>query len=93
MTNPHVGSRFDDFLEEEHIEEEVTSEAVLRVVSWLLAQEMEAHHLTKSEMAERMGTSRAQLDRILKGDSPNVGIETLARAARAVNRELVIELR
>lgn len=93
MSNPHVGSSLDDFLEEEGIEEEVTAEAILRVVSWLLSQEMQTHHLTKTEMAERMGTSRAQLDRILKGDSPNVGIETLARAAKAVKKELVLELR
>lgn len=93
MSNPYVGSSFDDFLEEEHIAEEVTAEAVLRVVSWLLTEEMRAKGLSKTQMAERMGTSRAQLDRILNGDTPNVGVETLARAARAVNKELVLELR
>lgn len=93
MSNPHVGSSFDDFLEEEQIAEEVTTEAILSVVSWLLKQEMEEKGISKTQMARKMGTSRAQLDRILNGDTPNVGIETLARAARSVNRELVLTLR
>lgn len=93
MSNIHVGSSFDDFLEEEGIAEEVTAEAILRVVSWLLQEEMRRKGISKTEMAQRMGTSRAQLDRILNGDTPNVGIETLVRAAKSVNRELVLELR
>lgn len=93
MNNPHIGSRFDDFLEEEQIAEEVTTEAILEVVAWLLTEEMEKSSLSKTEMARRMGTSRAQLDRILKGDTPNIGIDTLARAARAVDRELVLALK
>jgi DNA-binding Xre family transcriptional regulator len=93
MSNPYVGSSFDDYLEEEGVREEVTAAAILRVVSWLLTEEMHNKGISKTEMAERMGTSRAQLDRILKGDSPNVGVETLARAAKAVNKELVLDLR
>ncbi len=93
MSNTHVGSSFDDFLAEEEITEEVTTEAILSVVSWLLKQEMHENSISKTQMAKRMGTSRAQLDRILNGDSPNIGVDTLARAARSVNKELVLELR
>lgn len=93
MSNPYVGSSFDDYLEKRGIKEEVTAAAILRVVSWLLTEEMRAKGISKTEMAERMGTSRAQLDRILNGDTTNVGVETLARAAKAVNRELVLDLR
>jgi len=93
MNNPYVGSSFDDYLEKRGIKEEVTAAAILRVVSWLLTEEMRAKGISKTEMAERMGTSRSQLDRILNGDTTNVGVETLARAAKAVNRELVLELR
>jgi len=42
-------------------------------------------------MAERMNTSRAQIDRILKAKG-NVTIETLQRAAALVGRELRLEL-
>jgi plasmid maintenance system antidote protein VapI len=93
MNNSHVGSRFDDVLEEEQIAEAVTTEAILEVVAWLLAEEMDKSGLSKTAMARRMGTSRAQLDRALKGDTPNIGVDTLARAARAVDRELVLLLK
>ena len=47
--------------------------------------------MTKTQMAEQMHTSRAQVDRILKAKG-NVTIETLQRAAALVGRELRLEL-
>jgi len=93
MSSIYAGSSFDDFLEDEQIAEEVSTEAILRVVAWLLKQEMQEKGISKTRMAQKMGTSRAQLDRILNGETPNIGINTLARAARSVNRELVLELK
>jgi antitoxin HicB len=52
---------------------------------------MERQGITKAELAERMHTSRAQLDRILNAKS-NVTVETLQRAAVLVGRELRLEL-
>ena len=42
MTNPHIGSSFTDFLDEEGIREEVTTDAIKRVLAWQLQQEMAA---------------------------------------------------
>ena len=53
--------------------------------------EMELEGITKAELAERMHTSRAQLDRILNAKS-NVTVEILQRAAAVVGRELRLEL-
>jgi transcriptional regulator with XRE-family HTH domain len=53
---------------------------------------MEQQGLTKVEMARRMGTSRSQLDRLLKPDSAGVTLDTIHRAAKAVGREVRIEL-
>lgn len=36
MVNPHIGSDFDTFLQEEGIREEVTAEAIKRVIAWQL---------------------------------------------------------
>ena len=47
--------------------------------------------MTKAKLAERMHTSRAQVDRILKAKG-NVTIESLQRAAALVGRELRLEL-
>jgi antitoxin HicB len=89
--NQHWGSTLDDFLHEEGIYETAKAEAVTRVISWQIAEEMRKHGMTKTQMAERMHTSRAQVDRILKAKG-NVTIETLQRAAALIGRELRLEL-
>jgi antitoxin HicB len=90
--NIHKGSSLDHFLREEGIYEEVTSIATARVLAWQLQQQMNQQGLTKVEMARRMGTSRSQLDRLLKPGSAGVTLDTIHRAAKAVGRELRVEL-
>jgi antitoxin HicB len=89
--NPHWGETLDEFLAQEGIRETARTEALIRVVAWSLAQEMERQGLTKAALAERMETSRAQVDRILKAKG-NVTIESLARAAAVMGRQLRVEL-
>jgi len=91
--NPHTGSSFDDFLEEEGIYEECTVRALKRVLAWQVEQEMHRQKITKSAMADRMRTSRSQLDRLLDPEITGISLEVLQRAATAVGRELHIELR
>jgi DNA-binding phage protein len=86
------GSSFDDFLRDEGIYEEVTSAATARVLAWQLQEHMREQGITKVEMARRMGTSRSQLDRLLKPDGAGVTLETISRAAKAVNRTVRLEL-
>jgi hypothetical protein len=90
--NPHTGSSFDDFLKEEGIYEECTAAALKRVLAWQVEQEMRRQKITKSAMAERMKTSRSQLDRLLDPERTGVSLETMQRAAAVVGRELRIEL-
>jgi antitoxin HicB len=89
--NPHWGTTLDEFLGEDGIREAAKAETVTRVVAWQLTQEMERQGMTKAALAERMHTSHAQLDRILKAKG-NITIETLQRAAALVGRELRLEL-
>ena len=67
------------------------AEAVTHVVAWQLTQEMERQGISKATLAEKMHTSRAQVDRILKAKG-NITIDTLQRAAALVGRELRLEL-
>src|SRR5579864_480224 len=90
--NPQTGSSFDDFLKEEGIYEECTATALKRVLAWQVEQEMSRQKITKSAMAERMKTSRSQLDRLLDPEKTGVSLETMQRAAAVVGRELRIEL-
>jgi len=87
-----IGSSLDDFLKEEGIYEEVTARAIKRVVARQLDRLMKKEGLTKSALAKRMQTSRAQLDRLLDPENESVTLGTLVRAAHAVGRELRMEL-
>ncbi|MGB7102703.1 MAG: helix-turn-helix transcriptional regulator [Xanthobacteraceae bacterium] len=91
-TKGRVGSSFDDFLKKEGIYEEVTARAIKRVIARQLDALMQDQGLTKSSLAKRMKTSRAQLDRLLDPDNESVTLGTLTRAAQAVGRHLRMEL-
>jgi antitoxin HicB len=88
----HTGSSFDSFLEEEGILEEVQALAIKRVIAWQLAEAMKLGGISKKEMAQRMGTSRSQLDRLLDPENSAVHLQTIARAARAVGKRLKLEM-
>ena len=90
-TNASWGTTLDEFLDEGEIREVVHTEAITRVIAWQLSQEMQRLGVTKAVMAERMHTSRAQVDRILKAKG-NVTVESLQRAATLVGRELRLQL-
>ena len=90
--NPHIGSTFESWLDEKGIREDVTAAAVKSVIADQIGAAMKQQGLTKSRMAELMNTSRAQLDRLLDPASCSVTLETLMTAARAVGRELRLEL-
>ena len=90
--NPHLGSRFESWLDEEGLREEVTATAMKAVISRQLAEEMKKKKITKQRMATLMKTSRAQVDRLLDPDNGSATIETLQRAARVVGRELRMQL-
>jgi antitoxin HicB len=87
-----IGSSFDDYLKKEGVYEEVTARAIKRVIARQLDALMQNQGLTKSTLAKRMKTSRAQLDRLLDPDNESVTLATLARAAQAVGRNLRMEL-
>jgi antitoxin HicB len=63
--------------------------AINRVLARQLAEEKK---ITKAEMAKRMQTSRAQLDRLLDPEKTGVSIDTIQRATSVVGRQLRVEL-
>jgi antitoxin HicB len=90
--NGRTGSSFDEFLKDDGIYEEVTARAIKRVIARQLGALMQDQGLSKSELAKRMKTSRAQLDRLLDPENESVTLGTLTRAAQAVGRNLRMEL-
>ena len=90
--NPYIGSSLDDFLDKESILEECEHQALKEILADQVRQAMAESHISKTAMAERMQTSRRQLDRLLDPEVPNVTLATMSKAARAVGRELHISL-
>lgn len=90
--NPHTGSAFDDFLREEGLYEDCAAAAIKEVLAWQIENEMKKQKITKSAMAQRMHTSRSQLDRLLAPQKTGISLETMQRAASVVGKELRIEL-
>jgi antitoxin HicB len=83
---------FDEFLASQGILESCEDHAIKEIIAGQLAAEMREKGITKTEMAERMKTSRRQLDRLFDPGVPSVTLDTLRRAASAVGRSLRIEL-
>ena len=90
--NPHIGSSLEDFLKEEGLYEDATNYAVKRVLAWQVEQAMREQGITKVEMARRMGTSRAHLNRLLDPENDKVQLDTVKRAAAAIGRSVRLVL-
>jgi len=92
MNEKHLGSDFDEFLQEEGLLEEVEGVAAKRVLAYQIAQAMKEKELSKSAMARRMGTSRSSLNRLLDPSVPSVTLSTLQKAARVLGKSVRIEM-
>lgn len=89
----HVGSSFDDFLDSEELLAEVNAIAVKRVLAFKLEEAMEKNGLNKTEMADRMHTSRSALSRFLDPTNVSITLTTMEKAARAIGKRLEIKLK
>jgi antitoxin HicB len=89
--NKHIGSSFDDFLEEEGLLAETEAIAIKRVIAYQVSQLMKTQNLSKVAMAKQMNTSRSALDRLLDPQNTSITLQTLERAAHAIGKRLRIE--
>ena len=87
-----IGGSFAEFLDETSDRAEVEGRAIKALIVDQLRAAMAEGKVTKSEMARRMHTPRAQLERLLDPENEGVTLTTLQRAAQAVGRTLRLEL-
>jgi antitoxin HicB len=80
-------SDFRDFLKEQGILGEVEARALKQALSLQISRLLEEKSVTKAEMAARMKTSRAAVDRLLDASNSSVTLNTLGKAARALGRK------
>ena len=92
FANPAIGSSLEDFLKSEGMYEDATNYAIKRVIAWQVEEAMREQGITKVEMARRMGTSRAHLNRLLDPNDDKVQLDTVQRAAAAIGRKVRMEL-
>jgi len=92
MNKNHFGSDFDDFLAGEGLLEDSEATAVKRVLAFQIVELMESQNLSKTEMARRMKTSRAALDRLLDPENRAVTLLTMDKAARSLGKRLRLTL-
>lgn len=81
-----------DFLKEEGVLEELEERVMKKALAIQFEKLISRNQITKTEMAARMKTSRAVVDRLLDVSNPSLTISTLGKAARALGRKIKIEL-
>lgn len=87
----NYGGDFSDFLKEEGIYEECTEVAIKRALAMQLEDMMKKEHLTKTDMAKKMETSRAAVNRLLDPENESVTLQTLKKAAGVFGKKLKLE--
>ena len=87
-----IGSSFDDFLQEEGLLAEAEAVAIKRVIAFQLKETMTKKHITKTEMAKRMNTSRSAINRLLDPLNTSITLATIESAVAAMGKRLQIQV-
>jgi DNA-binding Xre family transcriptional regulator len=88
-----IGSTLESFLQEEGILEEVRLKALKTAIALQIEAAMKKEKLSQSEVAKRMQTSRAVLQRLLDPKVSSVTLNTLDRVATALGKTLHISFK
>ncbi len=93
MKNKYIGSRFEDFLAEEGILEDCRAAAIKFKIAHELEKAMTTQHITKAEMAKRLKTSRTGVDRLLDPENTSITLNTMAKVAQLLGKQIEFSLR
>ncbi len=88
----HLGSDFDQFLNEEGLLAETEAVAAKRIIAFQIEQEMKKKGISKIRMATKMHTSRSSLDRVLDPDNISITLQTLEKVASVLGKKIKIQL-
>jgi predicted XRE-type DNA-binding protein len=93
MKKRHLGSKFDDFLEQEGMLEECRAVAIKFKISHELEKAMSRQKLSKAEMAKRLKTSRTGIERLLDPENTSITLNTMAKVAHLLGKRIDFALR
>jgi predicted XRE-type DNA-binding protein len=92
MNNTSIGSSFDDFLEDEGLKEEIENGSIKKLIAYQMQEKLKNEHLTKTELAQRLDTSRAAVNRLLDPYNDSITLLTLKKAASILGKKIKLEL-
>lgn len=90
MNNKSIGSKFDDFLEEEGLLQKSDTVAIKRVIAYALEQKMLTENITVSKLAKDLDTSRSAIARILDPENTAITLNTIEKVAKYLGKRIVL---
>lgn len=84
----HIGSNFDDFLQEEGILEEVEAVAIKRVIAYALKQKMDEENISINKLAKELATSRSAVIRILDPENTSITLNTITKISGFLGKKI-----
>jgi len=90
INKKHIGSSFDEFLEEEELLEGSEAVAIKRVLAYALEEKMIKENISLNRLAKELETSRTAVSRILDPENTSITLKTMEKIAKFVNKKLVV---
>lgn len=90
--NKHFGSSLDSFLQEEGILEHTQAVAIKRIIAYQITEALNKENMTQADLARKMKTSKAAIQRLLNAENPSITLQTLMKAAHALGKKVSFNL-
>ena len=85
-----IGSKFDDFLEEEGLLQESEAIAIKRVIAYALEQKMLKDNMSINRLAKELETSRTAISRILDPENTSITLNTIEKVAKYLGKRIIL---
>ena len=88
MKKKHLGSKFEDFLEQEDILEGCRASAIKFKIAHQLERAMSQRKISNAEMAKQLRTSRTGIEWLLDPANKSVTLNTMAKVAHLLGKRI-----
>lgn len=92
MKKKHLGSTLEDLLAKEEILEECRASAIKFKIAFELEKAMTDQHISKTEIAKQLKTSRSNVDRLLDPENTSITLGTIAKVASLLGKRIEFSL-
>lgn len=88
----HLGPKLDSFLQAEGILKKTEATAIKRNIAYQLLFILDENKITQAELARRMNTSKAAINRLLDPNNPAITLSTLTKVASALGKSVHVSI-